>query len=60
MEDQNVGGSYIRQKDGSLKLVERTEAVTPEWVAEDAGAPPAAAVLDTPAEPPAASKKKGE
>ena len=29
MEHEGMGGSYVRQKDGSLKLVSRTEEAKP-------------------------------
>ncbi|KQR75749.1 hypothetical protein [Rhizobium sp. Leaf341] len=62
MEDQNVGGSYIRQKDGSLKLVDRTEEAKPEVTdiaSTDAPADVETPASQTPADTTAAAKKKG-
>lgn len=60
-EDTEGGGSYVRQKDGSLKLVERTkpienEAVEAAKAIEDASAAPAPAPASA---PPASTPKKG-
>lgn len=46
----NEGGSYIREKDGSLTLVQRTEATKPAEAGdgEATGADGASAPVDTP------------